>query len=1272
MVVLFTKNSPTDRETFERFLNNHPYTQFNGMTETDLEGIPKADRPDLAHMQNFLMTMDPNLGYPPVERLNSIYLRVKELKKMKSGIPGDGIYDWVERGPNNVAGRVRALVFDPNDGGNTKVWAGGVSGGLWYNNNITDANSSWNGIDDFWDNLAINSIAFDPSNTQVMYVGTGEGWYNADAVRGAGIWVSSNGGVDWSQLSSTDNSSFTTVQKIVVTSTGRVLAATNDGIFVSDNNGASWTNNLSGFIADLEIAPDGTTLYAGKGRNGTTGAVYKSVDSGDNWSSITPSGAVQERVELAIAPSNGSVIYAVASNGDNVSWFKKSTDGGTNWTDITIPKYMTQSCTLSAEDDFARGQAWYDLILAVHPTNPDILLAGGIDVNKSTDGGSTWSTITYWTGKCAPYSHADQHAIIFRPGSPNEVIVGSDGGVSYSSNAGSSSSPSFTIMNKGFNITQFYSATIHPDARKNYFLGGTQDNGTQRFKYEGINATDEPTGGDGGFSFIDQKNPNIQITSYVYNNYYISRDGGASFTTLQSSNDGRFINPSAYDNNLHILYSAKNSSSLNRITNIEGSPTIGSISIKDLGATASHIKVSPYTANTTTLFVGTGAGKVFKITNAQGNSPGISEVTGASFPSGNVSCIEIGADENELLVTFSNYGVNSVWYTDNGGTSWVSKEGDLPDMPVRWALFNPNDRTQVILATEVGVWSTSNLGNSSPNWVASTSGLANVRTDMLILRESDYEVIAATHGRGFFTSNGFSNIDPSVLGAYFSVDGKTTIYKGGSVSFEDLSTGTPTSWSWTFEGGTPSTSSLQNPTVTYETAGIYQVSLTVGDGVGTESTTRTNYITVNETGDWTEQAVGFATSSLQVDFIDVINNNTVWAISSDGSQEFARTVNGGTSWSGGSMNIVGDLRPAMIDAINSDTAWVPLFPNSAGADGGIYVTYDGGANWSEQASAGFDGASAFANVVYFWNKDEGFCMGDPNGGYFEIYTTSNGGVNWSRVARANIPNPSASDEYGTIGQFTVGDDGVVFFNTTKGRIYKSTDKGANWTVITTPLTGYMRCAFADENKGFICDAQNSSNAYYTVDGGANWISIIDGNDLRTAAVRYVPGTERMYVSSGYGSNSGASYSVDGGKKWHSFEGTDGIEGFSLGFYDMTLGWMGNSNSSPTSGGIFKYMGGTTIPEFGVDPVSPKMSEAATFTDMTISNETGLTYSWDFGVDATPATANTAGPHSVTYSTSGTKTVTLTVNGKVVTGNINVLSTTGIDDETIKQGFAVYP
>jgi hypothetical protein len=128
-------------------------------------------------------------------------LRVKELKKMKSGIPGDGIYDWVERGPNNVAGRVRALVFDPNDGGNTKVWAGGVSGGLWYNNNITDANSSWNGIDDFWDNLAINSIAFDPSNTQVMYVGTGEGWYNADAVRGAGIWVSSNGGVDWSQLS---------------------------------------------------------------------------------------------------------------------------------------------------------------------------------------------------------------------------------------------------------------------------------------------------------------------------------------------------------------------------------------------------------------------------------------------------------------------------------------------------------------------------------------------------------------------------------------------------------------------------------------------------------------------------------------------------------------------------------------------------------------------------------------------------------------------------------------------------------------------------------------------------------------------------------------------------------------------------------------------------------------------------------------------------------------------------------------------------------------
>ena len=107
-------------------------------------------------------------------------------------------------------------------------------------------------------------------------------------------------------------------------------------------------------------------------------------------------------------------------------------------------------------------------------------------------------------------------------------------------------------------------------------------------------------------------------------------------------------------------------------------------------------------------------------------------------------------------MTFSNYGVISVWETLDGGTTWTDKEGDLPDMPVRWALYNPDNRDEVILATEVGVWSTTDFNSASPVWTASNSGLANVRTDMLQIRSSDSFVIAATHGRGLFSTTGFA------------------------------------------------------------------------------------------------------------------------------------------------------------------------------------------------------------------------------------------------------------------------------------------------------------------------------------------------------------------------------------------------------------------------------------------------------------------------------------------------------------------------------------
>ncbi|MBL6447723.1 T9SS type A sorting domain-containing protein [Fulvivirga sp. 29W222] len=731
------------------------YEKIAGLSPEELKNTPKYDRPDLALLHEFEMTKDPSLGFVPSERKVAAFKEVKSLIRKRATQKAIDNVNWTERGPNNVGGRTRALMFDPNDTNAQKVWAGGVAGGLWYNNNITSSSSQWVAVDNFWANLAISTIAYDPSNTQNFYVGTGEGFYNADAVRGAGIWKTADGGSTWSQLSSTNNSNFYYVQKVAVTSSGTVLAATRAGLYRSTDGGASWSQVIAGKMADIEVTSNGN-IFVSKGIF-DTGVVYKSTNDGVSFSTVTPASG-GERIELASAPSNGNVIYAVASSGSDIAWFRKSTDGGSTWTSVTTPNYLSQSCTNSGQD-FTRGQAWYDLILAVHPTNSNIVLVGGVDIHKSTNGGNSWSSVSYWTGACASYLHADQHAIAFRPGFVDQAIFGNDGGVSYSSNVGSSSSPSFSARNNGYNVTQFYAVAASNTANSNYFLAGAQDNGSHKFTSAGINSTTEVSGGDGAFCHIDQDNSNYQITSYVYNVYYRSTNGGSSFSNFISDQGrGRFINPTDYDDSANKLYAAGNANELVRIDNITGSASKAVVNVSINSGKISAVKVSPFTANR--IFVATENGDVYRIDNAHTSSPTVTSIRGASFPNGYVSCIEIGSSDSQLLVTFSSYGVASVWESRNGGSSWANKEGNLPDMPVRWVLYNPSNTNQVLLATELGVWSVDDINVTSPVWDVSNAGLANVRCDMLQYRAADKLVVLATHGRGVFTTDVFSSTIP--------------------------------------------------------------------------------------------------------------------------------------------------------------------------------------------------------------------------------------------------------------------------------------------------------------------------------------------------------------------------------------------------------------------------------------------------------------------------------------------------------------------------------
>ena len=514
-----------------------------------------------------------------------------------------------------------------------------------------------------------------------------------------------------------------------------------------------------------------------------------------------------------------------------ITWLGKSEDAGLTWTQKSIGLDENGN----PFGDY-QGSMDYWGFLGVDPNDTNTIYAAGAQsIHKSTDSGETWTEISEWrgTGFSLPYVHADHHNIVFIDS--DKILMSNDGGVFLTTDGGNT----FTMKNDNMVTTQFYSTAIHP-TDSDYVLGGTQDNGTWRLNTAGKQAGVEVYGGDGGFAHIDQVDPDYQFGATTYGNIFRSVNGGQSFglysnvTNSDGTDAGFFINPSVIDGVNKAMYVTFDTASILRQKDYTKLSAHDFINI-NLGSGATAYKVSPHTSGV--LFVGTASGRVFKITDAHTDNYAVTEIS-PSQTTGYISSIDVGKDDNQILITLSNYGINSVYETISGGGSnaWVNIEGDLPDIPVRWGLYNRDNFNQVAIATEVGVWVSDDVTSSSVTWNPSNDGLANVRVDMLAMN-SDGEMSAGTFGRGQFTSSGFTSTAP--LNAAFSPS-KTSGAFPLEVNFVDRSTGNVTSWVWDFGDGNTSTEA--NPTHTYNDAGRYSVSLTVGDGTNTVNTTKTNLI----------------------------------------------------------------------------------------------------------------------------------------------------------------------------------------------------------------------------------------------------------------------------------------------------------------------------------------------------------------------------------------------------------------------------------------------
>ncbi|MEN8120630.1 MAG: T9SS type A sorting domain-containing protein, partial [Bacteroidota bacterium] len=380
-----------------------------------------------------------------------------------------------------------------------------------------------------------------------------------------------------------------------------------------------------------------------------------------------------------------------------------------------------------------------------------------------------------------------------------------------------------------------------------------------------------------------------------------------------------------------------------------------------------------------------------------------------------------------------------------------------------------------------------------------------------------------------------------------------------------------------------------------------------------------------------------------IQYISAIDKRTAWAVASDGSgsnakvKDFTRTIDGGNLWVSGTINAANttDYSSSMICAIDENTAWVPLFGPSGG--GMIVKTNNGGETWTEQPTAVFSAPDGFPNIVHFWDENNGFCQGDPNGGYFELYTTTDGGITWTRVSEANIPS-NATGEYGTTGFYAVFGD-IIWFATNKGQIYKSTDKGYNWVAYQTPITdASFEISFRDADNGIIQKRkENDYTAYRTIDGGESWTEIVTKGNFYTSSFKYVPGVN-MLISSGSDYNTpfmGISYSTDDGDTFTDYaEYYQNFQFLAIGAASEDAIWTGTFDN------IWHYGDKPIVSDFSVDDEEICSSTNVTFKDE--SNGTPDTWSWNFGEGANPATATGEGPHSVSYSTVGGKTVTLDI------------------------------
>lgn len=663
-----------------------------------------------------------------------------------------GTLTWESLGPQpitneywsggaNASGRVSAIALHPTDLNTAYVAAAG--GGVWK---TTTGGQSWTPVSDQLSSLSSGALAIDPANPNTVVYGTGEQHYSSDSLYGDGLFRTVDGGASWAKIGlKADVGNY--IARVGL-SPGTLHVCSDSGYVRSIDDGTTWAPfkpNSTAWCNDLvRSAGAPLTWFAGFYGSG----VYKSIDDGATWTLLgggLPSTGFQ-RINLAISDSNASVVYAsLINSAGSLAGMYKTTNGGVSWS------------LLSATPNYVCTQGWYDNGLAVSPTNPDVVFAGGVfsycggGIARTTNGGSSWTYVTVGTN--GTQVHPDQHYFVFGP--DGALWVASDGGVWKTTTSGAS----WVNLNQGLSITQFYTVGTHlTDA--NFLVAGTQDNGSLQF--QGASAWPQVIGGDGGPVAVEWSNPSRYFTTYVRMSpvYRWLRPLSAQGTVTGpwSGDRASWANgPLVVDPNLattllagtHRVWQTTNSGS-----------SWGAISTDLTGG--GHLRalaIAPTDSNV--IYSGSSDGRVFATVNR--GASWLPRNTG--LPTGRIiSDIIVSPTDPQtayLSVDFSSGG--RLFETIDGGVTWVDKTGTLPAGIRGMSLAVDFTTARFYLGTDYGVYSTADGGTT---WVPESTNLPSVAVYDAQIDVANGYLVAATHGRGMWRAllSGGSSLTPRPLG----------------------------------------------------------------------------------------------------------------------------------------------------------------------------------------------------------------------------------------------------------------------------------------------------------------------------------------------------------------------------------------------------------------------------------------------------------------------------------------------------------------------------